>query len=59
MSSSNNKSSQPRTRGRSIIKGGSGKVLYDSDNDQNKKSSNTIYSGDGKRVLFSSKDKDK
>lgn len=54
--SSNNES--PRTKGRSIIRGGDGKILYEYDNDQNRKSNNTIYSGDGKRILFSSKDKD-
>jgi hypothetical protein len=50
--------SKPRTRGRShnIIRGGDGKVLYEYDNDQNRKSNNTIYSGDGKRILYEDKE---
>jgi hypothetical protein len=56
MSQRNNESPRTRTRGRSIMRGGSGKILYDSDNDQNQKSNNTIYSGDGKRILYEDKE---
>jgi hypothetical protein len=53
-----NEPTQPRhtTKGHSIIRGGSGKVLYDSDKDKDKddfKSGSTIFSGDGKKILRS------
>jgi hypothetical protein len=52
-----NDNESPRTKGRShsIIKGGDGRVLYDSDNDKSKKSSNTIRGGDGK-ILYEDKE---
>jgi hypothetical protein len=51
-----NNNELPRTKGRSIVRGGDGKILYDSDNDQNKKSNNTIFSSDGKKILYEKKE---
>lgn len=56
--SNSNNSELPRNRGRSVIRGGSGKVLYDSTKDDQSsqgKSSSTIYSSDGKRILHEDK----
>jgi hypothetical protein len=56
--SNNNKLSKTRGRSHSIIRGGSGKVLYDSVNDDRAgKSSSVIYSGDKKRILYEDKGK--
>jgi hypothetical protein len=56
-SSSNNQSQHHTTKGQGVIRGGSGKVLYDSDKDKDDfKSNSIIYSGDGRRVLYEDKE---
>jgi hypothetical protein len=45
----------PHTRGRSIIKLPSGRILYDSAKDSFE-ITNTIYSGNGKRVIREDKE---